>query len=83
MSTPHSHPREPESRHYEIQIQEHLDQRWAEWFDGLTLTHQSDGTTRLVGPLADQTALHGVLHKIRARARTIIAIHMIDMKDED
>ncbi len=83
MSTPHSHPREPESRHYEIQIQEHLDQRWAEWFDGLTLMHQSDGSTILVGTLADQTALHGVLHKIRDLALTIISIQLIDKKDED
>lgn len=81
--TPLPHPREPESRQYEILVQEHLDQRWAEWFDSLTLMHQSDGSTILVGTLADQTALHGVLHKIRDLALTIIAIQLIDKKDED
>ncbi|MGH8969651.1 MAG: hypothetical protein ACRDV1_06840 [Actinomycetes bacterium] len=55
--------REPE--HYEIRLAGHLDQRWAEWFDGLTLTHQSDGTTVLHGPVVDQAALHGLLQKVR------------------
>ena len=38
-----------DSRHetgrYEIRLQGHLDTRWAAWFDGLTLTRGSDGTT--------------------------------------
>jgi hypothetical protein len=45
--------------------------------------HKSDGSTILVGTLADQTALHGVLHKIRDLALTIISIQLIDKKDED
>ncbi len=81
MSTPHTPG--PGSGRYEIRVKEHLDQRWAEWFDGLTLTRHSDGTTLLEGSLADQTALHGVLHKIRDLALTIISIQLIDKKDED
>lgn len=49
----------------EIRIKGHLDARWAEWFDGLTLTNNSDGTTLLHGPAVDQAALHGLLHKVR------------------
>ncbi len=68
---------------YEICVKGHLDQRWAEWFDGLTLTRRADGTTLLAGPLVDQTALHGVLHKIRDLALPIISLQYIDQKDED
>ena len=42
---------------YEIRLKGHLDTRWAAWFDGLTLTHDSDGTTIIDGPVADQAAL--------------------------
>jgi hypothetical protein len=59
---------------YAIRIRGHLDQRWADWFDGLSLTHDSDGTTLLAGPLADQAALHGVLNKLRDLGLPIISM---------
>ena len=37
-------------RTYEIRLKGHLDARWAAWFDGLSLTHESDGTTVLHWP---------------------------------
>ena len=43
--------REPE--HYEIRLAGHLDQRWAEWFDGLSLSQRTDGTTVLSGPVVE------------------------------
>ena len=30
---------------YELRVRGHLDDRWAAWFGGLALTHESDGTT--------------------------------------
>jgi hypothetical protein len=53
------------SQVYEIKIQGHLDTRWHEWFYGLTITHELDGTTTLYGPLPDQIVLHSVLDRIR------------------
>ena len=50
---------------YEIRLKGHLDSRWTAWFDGLTLTHDSDGTTVIHGLVADQAALHGLLQKVR------------------
>jgi hypothetical protein len=50
---------------YEIRIAGHLDSRWAAWFDGLSLTNHSDGTTILRGAVVDQAALHGLLQKVR------------------
>ena len=41
---------------YEIRIKGHLDSRWAAWFDGLSLTHDSAGTTIMRGFVVDQMA---------------------------
>ena len=65
-----------EPRPYAIRVKGHLDQRWAEWLADLTITHASDGTTLLAGPLADQAALHGVLNKIRDLGLPIISVQL-------
>ena len=60
---------------YEIRLKGHLNARWADWFDGLTLTQESDGTTLLSGPVVDQAALHGLLGKVRDLGLPLIAVH--------
>ena len=59
---------------YEIRLKGHLNARWADWFDGLTLTHESDGTTVLIGSVVDQAALHGLLAKVRDLGLPLIAV---------
>ncbi len=59
---------------YEIRLKGHLDSRWAAWFDGLSLTNSSDGTTIICGPVADQAALHGLLQKVRDLGLPLISI---------
>jgi hypothetical protein len=59
---------------YEIRVKGHLNARWADWFDGLTLTQESDGTTLLSGPIVDQAALHGLLGKVRDLGLPLIAV---------
>ena len=63
---------------YEIRIQGHLDDRWAEWFDGLSFTLDSDGTTILAGPVVDQAALHGVLRRVRDLTLTLVSVIRVD-----
>ena len=60
---------------YEIRLKGHLNARWADWFDGLTLTQESDGTTVLRGSVVDQAALHGLLGKVRDLGLPLIAIN--------
>ena len=45
-----------EGARYEIRLQGHLGARWAGWFDGLSLSNESDGTTLISGLVADQAA---------------------------
>jgi len=50
---------------YHIRVKGNLDQRWSDWFDGFNITPQPGDETLLAGPVADQSALHGLLSKIR------------------
>ena len=62
------------STEYEIRVQGHLAPRWAAWFDGLSLTAESDGTTAPRGPVADQAALHGLLQRLRDTGLPLISV---------
>jgi len=59
---------------YEIRLQGHLGNRWAAWFDGLTITNCSDGTTTIHGIVVDQAALHGLLQKVRDLGMQLISV---------
>ena len=61
---------------YHIRIRGHLDARWADWFDGWTLTQEPDGTTKMVGQAADQAVLQGQLKKIGDLGLTLIAVEL-------
>ena len=63
---------------YELRVGGHLDDYWSAWFDDLTLTHDSDGTTSLSGLVSDQAQLHGLLMKVRDLGVTLISVAVID-----
>lgn len=63
---------------YEIRLKGHLDNRWATWFDGLTLTTCSDGTTAIHGLVVDQSALHGLLQKVRDAGLPLISVARVE-----
>ena len=73
MSTGQYH----EPRQYQIRVRGHLESRWAAWFDGMTLTHADDGTTRIHGPVVDQAALHGLLRKVRDLGLPLISVTQV------
>jgi hypothetical protein len=70
------HPKTP--GRYEIRIKGHLAPRWATWFAPMTLTAERDGTTVLVGPVVDQAALHGLLHKVRDIGLPLLSVTQLD-----
>ena len=67
-----------EAGRYEIRLKGHLDTRWTAWFDGLSLTHHSDGTTVIHGPIADQAALHGLLQKVRDTGIPLVSVTRVE-----
>jgi hypothetical protein len=63
--------------HYRIRIRGHLDPSWSTWFDSLAVTQEEDGTTELVGPLADQAALFGLLARLRDLGATLLQVERL------
>ena len=62
---------------YEIRLKGRLDARWAAWFDGLSFTHEGDGTTVIQGPVVDQAALHGLLQKVRDLGLPLVSVRQV------
>jgi hypothetical protein len=67
-----------EVTHYEIRVQERLDEHWSEWFEGLALAHGADGSTVLSGPVADRAALFGLLDRARDLGLTLVSVNRIE-----
>ena len=68
---------EPSPRQYRIRIYGHLGPEWTVWFDDLKLTQKDDGTTELVGPLIDQSALYGLLARLRDLGATLLLVEQL------
>ena len=79
MSGPHESTDDgSEGGRYAIRLQGHLATRWSAWFDGMSLTRESDGTTVIQGWVVDQAALHGLLMKVRDLGLPLIAVTQVD-----
>ena len=62
---------------YEIRVKGNLDLRWSDWFDGFSITPVGDDETLLIGSVADQAALHGMLHKIRDLGLPLLSVQRL------
>lgn len=62
---------------YQIRVKGHLGDQWADWFEGLTLSQEKDGITVMVGPIADQAALHGLLVRLRNLCLPLISVNRV------
>lgn len=60
--------------YYEIKVKGLLDPHWSDWFAGLQVTHLERDETLLAGPLLDQSALHGLLERIRDLNLSLISV---------
>jgi hypothetical protein len=63
---------------YEIRLKGHLDPRWAVWFDDMAVTNDSDGTTVIAGHVVDQSALHGLLQRVRDIGLPLVSVVRVD-----
>jgi hypothetical protein len=59
---------------YQITVKGHLDSQWSAWFDNMLITNEANGEAVLCGPLADQSALYGVLAKVRNLGLALLAV---------
>lgn len=85
----HNHvPFKNHQEYYELVVQGHLDELWAQWFEGMTLSHVENGesgaaSTMIAGAVADQSALHGLLIKIRNLNLKLISVRRVKPGKKD
>lgn len=66
---------------YQIQVADHLDYFWSEWFD-MDISHTAAGHTILSGPVIDQSALYGLLNKARDLGLTLLTVQRIELHNK-
>ena len=68
----------PTAQQYEIRLKGHLDARWGDQFEGMTITREENGNTLLTGPVVDQAALFGLLKKVRDLGMPLVSLNRIE-----
>ena len=61
-------------------IKGHLDDRWADRFEGLTITREDNGETLLGGQVVDQAALHGWPGNVRDLGLPLLSVIQVEPK---
>ena len=67
----------------EIRIKGHLANRWADWFEGMTITLEDNGDTLLTGPVVDQPALFGLLRKVNDLGMPLLSVKRVEPGQAD
>jgi len=66
---------------YQIEVKGNLDQKWSDWFDGLTITPLPNDATILTGLVTDQAALHGLLAKVRDLGLPLLLVKRMESQE--
>jgi hypothetical protein len=67
---------------YQIRVRGVLGSEWSDWFDQMSISPQDDGDTVLSGPVRDQSALHGILTKIRDLGLPLLSLSRTEPTSE-
>jgi hypothetical protein len=59
----------------EIRVKGQIDERWSDWLDGLTITHSAEDETVLVGSILDQSALYGLIARLRDLGLPLLSVN--------
>jgi hypothetical protein len=70
---------------YQIRVQGQISERWAPWFEEMAVRIDQDAgaasTTMLSGPVVDQAALFGLLHKLYNLGLPLLSVRRIEPED--
>ena len=84
MSSHQSPPREADQpRVYQIRVRGHISPQWTDWFEGLTITLEEEGSTLLTGPVIDQAGLYGLLKKVRDSGMPLLSVNSVGLHPQD
>ena len=74
-------------QNYRIRVQGKLDDSWSVWFDGMVVESQIDisgeSVTTLSGWIPDQSALHGILNKIRNMGLKLLSVEQVILNQDE
>lgn len=59
----------------EIRVKGQISERWSEWLQGLAITHTPEGETVLSGRIADQSALYGLIARLRDLGLPLLSVN--------
>jgi hypothetical protein len=62
---------------YRIRADGHIDERRAEVLGNLSVVHEQEGVTTLVGPVADQAALYGIIVRLRDMGLKLLGVQRL------
>ena len=82
MSNQHNQSSSPKnSVIYQITLEGHLNNQWSRWFEGMDITQLESGETLLTGAVTDQSALFGLLKKIRDLGLILVGVVRVKPTD--
>ncbi len=67
----------------EIRVKRRIDRRWSEWLDDLNITYTGRGETVLSGTVADQSALYGLVAKLRDLGLPLSSVSALEEGDQE
>jgi hypothetical protein len=66
------------TRFVEIHIRGQIDKSWGEWLEGLEVCPAAEGMTILRGPIRDQSALYGIIARLRDLGLELLSIEHLE-----
>jgi hypothetical protein len=65
-----------------IQVKGNIAGQWSEWFGGLSISHPDPAETLLSGVVADQSALYGIIARLRDLGMPLISVSSAEIKED-
>ena len=65
-----------------IRVEGHVASSWVEWLGLAQIEYLADNTTRLTGPIADQSALYGCLTKLHDGGLSLLSVEQVKSNEE-
>jgi len=62
-------------RHVEIRLDGHLDKKWLDWLEGVTIVHTAQNQTLLSGSVQDQAGIYGLITKLRDLGVKLVSVN--------
>ena len=66
---------------YQIKVKGRLGSQWSDWFGGMAVESEGAVTT-LTGQVLDQSALHGLLARVRDLGLPLISVNLVESRQK-